>query len=81
MAAQRDQMFPRKPIEKELPPTPPARSARVTGNEPCCRRPSAATSRTSPGGATSAAGRAQPDAKAATFFFTAAVTFYSQRYC
>ncbi|HLK52586.1 MAG TPA: hypothetical protein VKU42_03975, partial [Candidatus Angelobacter sp.] len=23
MAAQRDQMFPRKPIEKELPPTPP----------------------------------------------------------
>jgi carboxypeptidase Q len=24
MAAQRDQMFPRKPIEKELPPTPPA---------------------------------------------------------
>ena len=25
MAAQRDQMFPRKPIEKELPPTPPAK--------------------------------------------------------
>ena len=24
LAAQRDQMFPRKPIEKELPPTPPA---------------------------------------------------------
>jgi hypothetical protein len=23
MAAQRDQMFPRKPIEKELPPPPP----------------------------------------------------------
>ena len=23
MASQRDQMFPRKPVEKELPPTPP----------------------------------------------------------
>jgi hypothetical protein len=27
IAAQRDQMFPRKPIEKELPPTPPADDA------------------------------------------------------
>jgi carboxypeptidase Q len=27
MAAERDQMFPRKPIEKELPPTPPADDA------------------------------------------------------